>query len=135
MYCVFRAHQTRRSGRNSRPISAEVALFLFASHSFLANYLRFMVKLIDKAIVINVKIHKDERKGFYSSNKEGLICLCKSWKESRQISVNLHWRNSRWKINPKSKNIQTDASCTKLAVELCCILIILTKFELQSNLF
>ena len=71
--------------RNSRPISAEVALprlqseikvalFLFASHSFLANYLRFMVKLIDKAIVINVKIHKNERKGFYSSNKEGLIC-------------------------------------------------------------
>jgi hypothetical protein len=37
-------------------------LFLFASHSFLANYLRFMVKLIDKAIVINVKIHKNERK-------------------------------------------------------------------------
>ena len=134
MYCVFRAHQTRRSGRNSLPISAEVALFLFASHSFLANYLRFMVKLIDKAIVINVKIHKNERKGFYSSNKEGLICLCKSWKESRQTSVNLHWRNSRWKLNPKSKNIQTDASCTKLAVELCCILIILTKFELQSNL-
>jgi hypothetical protein len=71
-------HQTRRSGRNSRPISAEVDLprpqseikvtmFLFASHSF-------MVKLIDKAIVINVKIHKNERKGFYSSNKEGLIC-------------------------------------------------------------
>jgi hypothetical protein len=76
MYCVFRAHQTRRSGREySRPISAEVALFLFASHSFLANYLRFMVNLIDKAIVINVKIDKNERKGFYSSNKEGLICL------------------------------------------------------------
>jgi hypothetical protein len=71
----------RRSGRNSRPISAEVAfprikpfpsrpisdevalprlqseikvaLFLFASHSFLANNLRFMVKLIVKTIVIN----------------------------------------------------------------------------------
>jgi len=85
---MYRAHQTRRSGRNSRPISAEVALpglqseikvalFLFsvfASHSFLANYLRFMVKLIDKAILINVKIHKNERKGLYSSNKEGLIC-------------------------------------------------------------
>ena len=80
-----RAHQTRRSARNALPISAEVALprlqseikvalFLFASHPFLANYLRFMVKLIDKAIVINVKIHKNERKGFYSSNKEGLIC-------------------------------------------------------------
>jgi hypothetical protein len=56
---VDKAHQTRRSGRNSRPISAEVALprlqsefkvalFLFASHSFLANNLRFMVKLIVK---------------------------------------------------------------------------------------
>jgi hypothetical protein len=29
-----------------------------------------MVKLIDKAIVINVKIHKNERKRLYSSNKE-----------------------------------------------------------------
>ena len=80
-----RAHQTRRSGRNSCPISAEVALprlqseikvtlFLFASHSFLANNLRFMVKLIVKTIVINRKIHKNKRKRFYSSNKEGLIC-------------------------------------------------------------
>ena len=77
-----RAHQTRR---NSRPISAEVALprlqseikvalFLFASHSFLANNLRFMVKLIVKTIVINGKIHNNKRKRFYSSNKEGLIC-------------------------------------------------------------
>ena len=60
------AHQTRWSGRNCHPISAEialprlqseikVALFLFASISFLANNLRFMVKLIDKAIVINLK--------------------------------------------------------------------------------
>jgi len=89
-----------------------------------------MVKLIDKAIVINVKIHKNEGKGFYSSNKEGLISWYKSWKESRQTSVNLYWRNFRWKLNPKSKNIQTDASCTKLAVELCCILIILTKLKL-----
>jgi hypothetical protein len=50
----------------------KVVLFLFAGHFFLANYLRFMVKLIDKAIVINVKIHKikNERKGFYSSNKK-----------------------------------------------------------------
>jgi uncharacterized membrane protein affecting hemolysin expression len=31
-----------------------------------------MVKLIDKAIVINVKIHKNERKRLYSSNKENL---------------------------------------------------------------
>jgi hypothetical protein len=80
-----RAHQTRRSGRNSRSISAEVALprqqneikvalFLFASHSFLTNNLRFMVKLIVKTIVINGKIHKNKRKRFYSSNKEGLIC-------------------------------------------------------------
>jgi hypothetical protein len=47
--------------RNSCPILAEVALprlqseikvamFLFASHSFLVNNLRFMIKLIDKAI-------------------------------------------------------------------------------------
>jgi hypothetical protein len=77
------------SGRSSRPISAEVALprlqseikvalFLFASHSFLENNLRFMVKLIVKAIVINGKIHKNKRKRFYSSNKEGLICWYKS---------------------------------------------------------
>jgi len=37
---------------------AKVALFLFASLSFLANNLCFMVKLIDKAIVLNVKIYK-----------------------------------------------------------------------------
>jgi hypothetical protein len=41
---------------------------------FLANNLRFTVKLIDKTIVINGKIHKNKRKRFYSSNKEGLIC-------------------------------------------------------------
>ena len=69
----------------SRPISAEVALpqlqseikvalFLFASHSFLANNLRFMVKLIVKTNEINGKIYKNKRKRFYSSNKEGLIC-------------------------------------------------------------
>jgi hypothetical protein len=52
----------------------KVALFLFASHSFLANYLHFMVKLIDKANVINVKINKNKRNWFYSSNKEDLIC-------------------------------------------------------------
>jgi hypothetical protein len=34
----------------------------------LANNLCFMVKLIDKAIVINVKIHKNDRKRLYSSN-------------------------------------------------------------------
>ena len=102
----------------------------FLQVTLLAKYLRFMVKLIDKAIVINVKIHKNERKRLYSSNKEDLICWYKSWKESQQTSVNLYWRNSRWKLNPKSKNIQTDACCTKLAIELCCILIILTKLEL-----
>jgi hypothetical protein len=42
-------------------LDSKVPLFLFASHSFLANYLHFMVKLIDKTIVINVKIHKNER--------------------------------------------------------------------------
>ena len=101
-----RAHQTRR---NSSPISAEVALprlqseikvalFLFASHSFLANNLRFMVKLIVKTNEINGKIYKNKRKRFYSSNKEGLIC----WYKSRQTSANLYWRNSRWILNPKS---------------------------------
>jgi hypothetical protein len=30
--------------------------------------------VIDKAIVINVKMHKNESKRFYSSKKEGLIC-------------------------------------------------------------
>jgi hypothetical protein len=52
----------------------EVALFLFASRSFLANNFRVMVKLIDKAVIIHVKIHKNERKRFYSSNEEVLIC-------------------------------------------------------------
>jgi len=86
---LHRAHQTRRNGRSSRPISAEialpllqseivVALFPFASHSFLANNLHFKVKVIEKAIVINVKIHKNERKRLYSSNKENLTCLEKS---------------------------------------------------------
>jgi hypothetical protein len=61
--------------RNSCPILAEVdlprlqseikvAMFLFASHSFLVNNLRFMIKLIDKTIVINGKIHKNKRKRF-----------------------------------------------------------------------
>jgi hypothetical protein len=66
---------------NSRPISAEVtlfrlqseikvALFLFASHSFLANNLRFMVKLIDKAIVINGKYIRIRGKGFIQAIKK-----------------------------------------------------------------
>jgi hypothetical protein len=33
-----------------------------------------MVKLIEKAIVINVKIQMNERKRLYSSNKENLSC-------------------------------------------------------------
>ena len=37
-----------------------VALFLFASRSFLANNLHFKVKVIDKANEINIKIHKNE---------------------------------------------------------------------------
>ena len=82
-YNINRAHQTRRSGRNSRPISAEVALprlqseikvalFLFASHSFLANNLRFMVKLIVKTIVINGKIPyiRIRGKGFIQAIKK-----------------------------------------------------------------
>jgi hypothetical protein len=35
----------------------KVTLFPFASRSFHANNLHYMVKLIDKAIVFNVKIH------------------------------------------------------------------------------
>jgi hypothetical protein len=48
--------------------------FFLQVNSFFANNLRFMVKLIVKTIVINGKIHKNKRKRFYSSNKEGLIC-------------------------------------------------------------
>jgi len=55
-----------------------------ANHFFLANHLHFMVKVIDKAIVINVKTNNNERKSFYSSNhKEGLIC----W--DKRIAANL----------------------------------------------
>ena len=78
---VIRPRQTRQSGRNSRPISADVAipriqsefkvvLFLFASCPFLANNLRFMVKLIDKAFIINVNINKNERIGFVRAIKK-----------------------------------------------------------------
>ena len=76
-----RAHQIRRSGRNVRPISAEVALprlqseikvalFLFASHSFLANNLRFMVKPIVKTIVINGRYIRIRGKGFIQAIKK-----------------------------------------------------------------
>ena len=46
-----------------------------------------------------------------------------------KISVNLYWRNSRWKLNPNSKNIQM-LPVPNWWFELCCILIILTKLEL-----
>ena len=76
-----RAHQTWQNGRNSRPISAEVslprlqseikvALFLFASHSFLANNLRFMVKPIVKTIVINGRYIRIRGKGFIQAIKK-----------------------------------------------------------------
>jgi hypothetical protein len=75
------SHQTRRSGRNSLPISAEVALprlqseikvalFLFSSHSFLANNLHFMVKLIDKAILIKGRYIRMREKGFIQAIKK-----------------------------------------------------------------
>ena len=133
-----RAHQTRRSGRNSLPISAEVALprlqseinvalFLFASHSFLANNLRFMVKLIVKTIVINGKIHKNKRKRFHSSNKEGLICWYKS------ITANFcKFVLTKFQVNNKSQILKytNRRFLYQLAVELCYILIIFTKLEL-----
>ena len=76
-----RAHQARRSGRYYRPISTEVALprlqieikvalVLLASHSFLANNLRFMEKLIVKTSAFNGKIHKNKRKGFIQAIKK-----------------------------------------------------------------
>jgi hypothetical protein len=70
-------HQTRQSGQNSHLVAAEVtlprlqseinvALFIFESHFFLTNInnLCFMVKFIDKAIVINLKMYINERKRF-----------------------------------------------------------------------
>ena len=61
----YRSRQAKRGGRNSRPTSDEVALrlqseikvalYLFENHSFLANNFRFMIKMIDKTIVINGK--------------------------------------------------------------------------------
>ena len=60
-----------------RHLSEIKVTFLFASRSFLTTNLCLMVKLIDKAIVINVKIHRNERERLYSSNKEGLTCCDK----------------------------------------------------------
>jgi hypothetical protein len=44
--------------------------------------------------------------------------------------ANFYIWNSRWKLNSKYKNIQTDASCTKLVVGLCYSLIILILYLL-----
>jgi hypothetical protein len=79
--CLAKAHQTRRRGQNPCPISTEVALlrlkseikvalFLFANHSFLANNFRFMVKLIDKTIVINGKYIRIRGKCFIQAIKK-----------------------------------------------------------------
>ena len=43
-----------------------------------------MVKMIDKAIVINLKYIRMREKGLYSSNKENLTC----WEKN--VTVNLH---------------------------------------------
>ena len=135
---AYQGYQTRQSGWNSLPMSNIIIIsyqlklhslnsetklnspcFFFASRCFLANNVHFMVKLIDKAIVINVKIHKNERKRLYLSNKEGVT----SWDKKNQGKfLNLYWRNSRLKSNPKSKNKQTDDSCTKMVVGLCYII-------------
>jgi hypothetical protein len=66
----------------------KVALFLFASHSFLANNLRFMVKLIVKVIVINGKIHKNKRKRFFIQAIQKVLFV--DTKVSRQTSENLY---------------------------------------------
>jgi hypothetical protein len=83
------AHQSRRSGQNTMPgltnpgkVGKIQALYRLKSPSvdakaklmspcfflqvvpFLQKNLHIMVKLINKAIVINVKIHKNKRKRF-----------------------------------------------------------------------
>jgi hypothetical protein len=57
-----------------------------------------------------------------------LSFLKAEWKVSNTGSV--YWRNSRWKLNFKSKYNQTDASCTKCVVGLCYIFIVLTQHKL-----
>ena len=52
------------------PKAKLVTLFLFASHSFLASNLHFMVKLIDKAIVINGKYIRIRGKCFIQAIKK-----------------------------------------------------------------
>jgi hypothetical protein len=65
----------------------KVALFLFISRLFLANNLRFMVKLIEKTILINVKyIRMREKKGFIQAIKKvNLIETKESLKSQRYI--------------------------------------------------
>jgi hypothetical protein len=61
---------------------------------------------------------------WFSSNKEGLIC----W--HKRITANFNkFVQMKFQVKIKSKNIQTDASCIILAVELCYIIIIWTKLE------
>jgi len=60
---------------------------------------------------------KMREKGFIQAVKK--IYLVET-KVSQQFR-NLYSRNSRWKLNPKSKNNQTDATCTKYVVGLCYI--------------
>ena len=57
----------------------------------------------------------------YSSNKENLTC---QRQKHYGKFLNLYWQNSRWKLNPKSKNNQTDASCTKCVVGLLYIFLL-----------
>ena len=59
---------------------------IFESRSFLANNLRFLVKPIDKAIVINGEKNKNKRKAFIQAiymYKEGLIC------QDKRITANI----------------------------------------------
>ena len=81
-----------------------------------------MVKLIDKAIVINIKIHKNERKRLCSSNKENLTCYIQQKYHSKFL--NLYCRNSRWKLNPKSKNSQQTLPIPNVLLE-CVIFLLL----------
>ena len=122
-----RAHQTTRSERNSRPISAEIALprsdskaqlkspcFFFQVSAFLVNNLRFMV--------INVKIHKNERKWLYSSNNENLTY----W--DKRITANFYICTDEIPVVnqiPNLKNKQTDTSFTKCVVGLCYFFVII----------
>ena len=66
---IFALYQLKLPSLDSQ-LEIKVALLLFASRSFLANNLCFMVKLIDKAIVINVKMYKNKRKGFIQAIKK-----------------------------------------------------------------